>query len=104
MKKVGWGVSCSIPFRDYTAVLLGGREYLCAFPGSSVFPLSIPLGWFPLGCPFVPYGRHVTMSTECTPIKETHQEKKKTHTDWKKPSIHVTALRHKRTPQRKPPK
>ena len=46
MKKGGGvGVSCSIPFRDYTAVLLGGRENLRAFPGSSVFSLSMPLGF-----------------------------------------------------------
>ena len=29
------------------------------FPGFLFFSLSIPLGWFPLGCPFVPYGHHV---------------------------------------------
>ena len=57
-KKEGWGVSCSIPFRDYTAVLLGGWEYVCV---SRVFcfPLSMPLEWFLLGCLFVPYGHHL---------------------------------------------
>ena len=49
MKKGGWGVSCSIPFRDYTAVLLGGRECLCAFPGPSVFLSLCHLGGFRWG-------------------------------------------------------
>ena len=45
----GGGVSCSIPFRDYTAVLLGGREYLCSFPGSTVFVSLCHLGGFRWG-------------------------------------------------------
>jgi hypothetical protein len=32
-KRVGWGLSCRIPFRDYTAVLLGVGSICVRFPG-----------------------------------------------------------------------
>ena len=47
---MGWGVGgvSSIKPKNYTTVLLGGREYLCVFSGSSVSSLyatwAIPAG------------------------------------------------------------